>query len=155
MKPIFSHITLQTGHIMKQRRSMVAHDVVAFSGDLLRRALSGGHPALPFDNGKWLLTAASSEGTLVSTLWAGPWKSRVALLTSGVALNPLSGLHLWQALHETAGHLATDPKRPPKVPWIADRIEPGIVNHVEAVAWTADFARSLAWAWFERQGKDM
>ncbi|AXQ96129.1 hypothetical protein LV780_20605 (plasmid) [Cereibacter azotoformans] len=139
------HVTLMTGHTAQPLRSMVTEDVVTVCQKLLTAALAGRYPVLPFDNGKWTLSAAAQGQNLVATLWASS-RHPLPILTTGVALDPGSARNLWRALHDTSLlPLVTDPGQPPEPPWIADRIEPAFP--FEAALWTGDFSRCLAWAW--------
>ncbi|NVK57812.1 MAG: hypothetical protein HWE26_19605 [Alteromonadaceae bacterium] len=132
MKNAVPHITLQSGHSAIQCRSMVDDEAIAACNHVLTCALVGGHPALPFDDGRWLLTADCDAGNLKATLWAGPWEKREALMTTAVALNPSTSPVLWSELHTIAFRAATNPNRPPTVPWIADALMPRLMNHVTA-----------------------
>lgn len=91
------------------------------------------------------------HGDAIATLYgAGPWETRVPIITIGVATKSRSARTLWRILHDKSPFpLATTASFPPAAPWIADRIEGGALMHPEALTWTGDFSRNLGWAWME------
>ncbi|MGP3699479.1 hypothetical protein [Rhodobacter sp. NSM] len=150
MVPHLNHVMLLNGHFARQLRSMVSDDAVASARKLLNAALAGTYPALPLDDGQWLLDAVASGQNLVAILWARSPRLR-PIFSIGVALDPDTAPALWRALHETSSVPAvTNPDHPPRAPWIADRIEPAASDHLDAAFWTRDFGRCLAWAWVEK-----
>lgn len=64
----FNHVSLVTGHSVRQDRSGVDDRTVAAMKELLVGALTGGHPALPIDDGLWLINASEHGRALVVTL---------------------------------------------------------------------------------------
>ncbi|MFB2530992.1 hypothetical protein ACEYYA_02375 [Paracoccus sp. p3-h83] len=144
------HVTLLTGHVARQKRADVTDDAVAAVADLLDAAIMGGHPALPIDDGVWLLNATTMGRALIATIWRGPWERRVPIITIGVAPKARVAMSLWRVLHDKSpASLATTAALPPPAPWVADRIEPTALMHPEALLWTGDFSRCLGWAWME------
>ena len=55
-------------------------------------------------------------------------------------------------LNQATTPVVTDREKPPRTPWQADRIEAGALLHPDAIGWTGDFSRCLAWAWSEYRG---
>ncbi|MCE6967113.1 hypothetical protein [Cereibacter sphaeroides] len=145
-----NHVMLLNGHFARQLRSMVSDDAVASARKLLNAALAGKFPALPLDDGQWLLDAVATGQNLVAILWTRSPRLR-PIFSIGVALDPDAAPDLWRALHETSSvPVVTNPDHPPRAPWIADRIEPAASHHLDAAFWASDFSRCLAWAWVEK-----
>ncbi len=142
MTAYIHHVTLQTGHVARQSRAEVGDAAIAALSDLLDSALTGGRPAVP-GFVTYAVTGAQQGRDLVATLWRGD----APILTTAVALRSRSAPALWRLLHHGRDDLATDPESPPPAPWCADRLEVGALLHREALAWTGDYARCLAWAW--------
>ncbi|UIJ32965.1 hypothetical protein ORIO_20765 (plasmid) [Cereibacter azotoformans] len=149
MRLVMRQVSLLTGQLTRHHRGMVPEYSVALCTEPLVAALLGGRPALPFEDNRWLLTAHAEEQNLFATLWAGPWPQRAPILTLGVALRAREGQGLWDRLHDTPLPLQTDPVRPPRTPWIADRLEPAAMDHAHTLTWTTGFSRALAWTWFD------
>lgn len=72
----------------------------------------------------------------------------------GGGVSPLGATGLSVALAASVAghepHLRTSPDQVPPEPWVAVRIEVGAAVMPEAMAWTGDLERCLAWAWIER-----
>ncbi|NBN62760.1 hypothetical protein [Pannonibacter tanglangensis] len=145
----FTHITLNNGHTAKQPRSEISDQVVVLLHELFDSILQGGHPQL-FNDPRYLLSGTHAGSNLIVTLWRGPWDTRVPILTMGTALKSRSSRRLWEAMHaDTKTKLATDPATPPPVPWQADRIEVSAFAAIDAMQWSGDMSRCIAWAWAE------
>ncbi|SKA31126.1 hypothetical protein [Consotaella salsifontis] len=140
----FSHVTLDTGHRARQPREAVADTVIEMMRPILDSALTGGKPAVPGCEGYHLASSHATRNTMLATLYHD---DGTPILTTAVCLKSRDGPKLWRMLHERP--LATRPDDPPPAPWIADRLEPGAMAHPDALAWTGDFSRCLAWAWAE------
>jgi len=143
------HITLTTGHTTRQRREAVTDAAIFAVMDILDGALQGGIMAIPGRPG-YLFSAAHVGRGLVSTIWRCPVEERVPVLTMGTVIHSRGAAPLWRMLHEDSSlPVATDPQAPPRAPWQADRLEIGALEWPEAMSWTGDFSRCLAWAWLE------
>jgi len=143
------HITLTTGHTTRQRREDVDDVAIAAVSDLIDGALQGGTMPVPGRPG-YLFSAANAGRGLVATIWRGPFEGRVPVLTMGTAIRSRGAAPLWRMLHEDSSlPVATDPDNPPPAPWQADRLEVGALEWPDAMIWTGDFSRSLAFAWME------
>lgn len=146
------HVTLNSGHALKQPRSAVGDDAIAALADMLDAVLAGGHPEVPGFKG-YVVNGNYSGHDLISTLWAAPWSNRVPILTTAISLKSRSSPALWRMMHEQSTvALRTEADKPPAAPWLADRLEAGAVLHADALAWSGDFSRCLAWAWAEYRG---
>lgn len=150
------HITLTTGHVAKQPRSRMDSPAFPRIAALLRAALAGGTPEiLPGHN----LRAEAHGHNLITSVWSGGG----LMLTTGVALQSRSAARLWRHLHNTAdprmGALATRVDEPAPAPWIADRIEIGLAQAMQAAAgvadttgvtdWSGALSALTGWAWME------
>jgi hypothetical protein len=66
------------------------------------------------------------------------------ILTTGIT--KLKNSVIWELLHTSSAlPLQTNPKFPPEVPYIADRIEIGAALNMDAMRWTGDFSRCMGW----------
>lgn len=145
------HVTLTTGHMSRHQRNDTEDAAIAAVSDLLDGILQGGAVEIPGRPG-YYATGRHADRSLIVTLWAGhPNRDGLPILTSGVVTRSRASRRLWALLHDqaTAGALATDPDKPPSAPWVADRIEPGALDHMDAMRWTGSWARCLGWAWLE------
>lgn len=153
------HVTMTTGHVRYSPRCEVSDATIERLGPMIDRALTGEHVALPTPSGPgWTLTGGVDTDRPLDrqccalTLWAPPvGADPVPVLTVGIAVRSRCGVRLWRHLHRSfgAGRLATDAESPPPAPWCADRLEAGALLYPDAMEWTGDLARSLAWAWVE------
>lgn len=151
MRPItyIWHVTLNTGHGLRQYRRDIGDAASAAIAETLDGLLQGTRMPVPGRPG-YLLTGASMGHDLLVNVWRGPWERRHLLLTSGTALKSRSARDLWQAMHDQAPMpLATHRGDVPRAPWVADLIAPEAALHPDALAWTGDLARCMAWAWAE------
>ena len=141
------HVTLNTGHVAKQRREDVGEAAVAGLSDLLDGILQGARLPVPGCDG-YLVNASHAGHGLIATVWRGPWTNPVPILTTATALKSRSAPELWHLMHDQSTvPLMTDRETPPRTPWQADRIEVGGMMYADALTWTGDFSRSLAWSW--------
>lgn len=154
------HVTLTTGDVRYSPRDEVRDDIVAGLRPLIGRALTGKHTPVPTPDGAgFTLTGGVLRDCCAITLWApdpsmDATPSHVPVLTVGVAPHGRCGARLWRMLHEGATTLVrTSPDERPPAPWCADRIEVGAALYPDAMHWTGDLSRCLAWAWIEmREG---
>lgn len=145
------HITLTTGQVRHSPRGEVSEEVVAQLRALLPRALAGEHVPLPAPGPGYTITGGVHGRCCAVTIWhAIAADHHVPLLTTGIAPHSRCGTRLWQHLHDTAATpLQTRRDHVPPEPWCADRIEVGVVLDPEAMHWTGDYSRCIAWAWIE------
>jgi hypothetical protein len=146
------HVTLNSGHVAKQERSNISEEAIAALADTLDGILQGAHLQIPgVDN--YLVNASHHGHDLIATVWRGPWDRRAPIVTTATALKSRSAKSLWELMHDQSTvPLRTDRGRPPTTPWQADRIEVGASLHPDALSWTGDFSRCLAWSWAEYRG---
>lgn len=148
MKYIY-HVTLTTGHVAQQRRADIGDTAIEALSDTLDGILQGGRMPLPGFPG-FFVNGTHHGHDLITTLWSGPWEAREPILTTATALKSRSAPALWRLMHDQATlPVVTDPTKPPKAPWQADRLEIGAITNTDALSWTGDFSRSLAWAWHD------
>lgn len=144
------HVTLTTGHGRESPRSEVLERTVTMLAPVVERALAGERVADPLPPG-YTLTGTDYGPCAQFVVEAESEDGPEPILTLGVATHSRCGAGMWRALHEGRAELATDPEHSPGLPWLADRIEPGMALHPDAASWTGDLSRSLAWAFVEIQ----
>lgn len=143
------HVTLNSGHVAHQRRSRVGDDAIAALQDTLDGVLQGAHMPIPGHDG-YVVNGSHHGHDLIATVWRGPWDARVPILTTGTALKSRSAPGLWRLMiDQSTVPLAADRSNPPQTPWQADRVEIGALMNEDALRWTGDFSRCLAWAWHD------
>lgn len=148
MPDYIHHVTLNTGHAVRQRRADVGEPAIAALADTLDGLLSGARLPMPGHPG-YLLNASHHGHDLIVTLWGKQASVDVPILTTATALKSRSAPAFWRMLHDTSTvPLATRRDDPPKAPWTADRVEIGALTNQAALAWTGDFSRCLAWTWW-------
>lgn len=152
------HITLGSGHTIKSPRSGVLDETIEILRPLLIRALKGDRVGVPRQPG-FSMTGGVHGRCCMITVSAQVEETAsprpIPVLSIGVAGNSRCGAHLWRTMHERPDlSYATDPERVPPAPWCADRIDLGSVKVMDAMAWTGDLSRCLAWTWLElREGE--
>lgn len=135
----FNHITLNTGHMRKSYANEVDKRVYFVVKRLLKDAMTPTGAVL-FE--EYTVKTTKVGASAITTIY-GP--EGVPILTTACSKNDDGSL--WQTLHDTfAGPLATNANEPAPLPYVADRLEVGAMQHAEALAWTGDFARCFAWA---------
>jgi hypothetical protein len=143
------HITLNTGHAVKQHRSSVSDGAVTSVSELFDGVLRGARLPVPGFN-SYLFNATHSGRDLIITVWRGPWERRAPIVTIAVGLRSRSAPQLWRIMHgQSTVPLKTKLDELPRVPWVADRLEFGAAMNTDALEWTGDFSRCVAWAWME------
>jgi hypothetical protein len=146
------HVTLNSGHGTKQFRADISDEALAVLAVTLDGILQGARMDVPGCPG-YLISGTHSGHDLITTIWRGPWDERVPVMTMATALRSRSAPALWELMHDQAtAPLATRRDKPPAAPWQADRIEAGALLYQDAMDWTGDFSRCLAWAWAEYRG---
>jgi hypothetical protein len=146
------HVTLNSGHALRQDRSDITEDAVAALSTTLDGILQGAHLTVPGFPG-YVVNGSHHGHDLIATLWRGPVERRVPILTTATALKSRSARQLWELLHDQSTvPLMTQRERPPAAPWVADRLEIGAAGDPDALLWTGDFSRCLAWTWAEYRG---
>lgn len=92
-------------------------------------------------NGYRFKSTQSPDGTLI-TIYN---KNNLPVLTTAVSNTDHDGV-VWEMMHTSATvPVKTDINKPMQLPYIADRIEVGIVESMDAMEWTGDFARCMGW----------
>ena len=148
------HVTLMTGHVVRQHRADMDDAAIAALSETLDGVLQGATMPVPGCPG-YVVNGGHSGYDLWITVWREPWPSTTPIMTMGTALKSRSARGLWHMLHDTATTpCATDREAVPGAPWQADRIELGAIQHADAMSWTGDFSRCLAWTWHDyRRGR--
>ncbi|MFB2530735.1 hypothetical protein ACEYYA_01040 [Paracoccus sp. p3-h83] len=138
----FRHITCNTGRSVNQYRTDISDVAISRLSDALDIILTGGTAQI-VDG--YTLTGTHAGTCLIATLWAVD----DPILTMAVALRQRGSDRLWEAIHRGQSNLPTFGRPPPRAPWIADRVEPTASRYPDALQWTGDLSRCLAWAWHE------
>ena len=95
------HVTLNTGHVAKQRRHDVDDHAVATLSEVLDVILQGGYIPVPgFED--YIVNGTHGGFDLIATVWIGPWERRVPLVTMATALKSHSAPALWRLMHVQA-----------------------------------------------------
>jgi len=152
-----AHVTLTTGHVRRSPRSEVDPGILEWCRGHLLLAIEGERAAIPGTPVQCWLTAAAEARCLTASVWARTAGDDARLITIGVALHSRCGARLWEALHAHAAlPLATDAGQQPGPPWVAARLEPGLLGiddgQVQPImSMMGDYERCLAWAWLEHR----
>lgn len=148
------HITLNSGHVRHQTRADIGEQAIDALSETLDGILQGARLPVPgFDN--YLINGSHHGYDLIATIWRGPWESRAPILTTATALKSRSAPALWRLMHDQATTpLVTTRDNPPRAPWLADRLEIGALVNRDAMSWTGDFSRCIAWAWHNYRKSD-
>lgn len=146
------HVTLNSGHVARQPRSSISDEAIAALADTLDGILQGGRMPVPGRDG-YLINGSHHGTDLIVTVWRGPWERRKPIITMATALKSRSAPSLWRLMHDQSTvQLKTNAATVPPAPWQADRIEGTAFLAHDALEWTGDLSRCLAWAWAEYRG---
>lgn len=148
-----THITLTTGSSARQYREDIDPRALADIAELLDGLLQGAPRPVPGKTG-YAVVASHSGRSLIATVLAIGGDAPAPILTTGIALRSRNARRLWQELHDTTTvPVKTDRDLVPPAPFIADRLEPAAMSHLDAMLWTADWSRCLGWAWMDYAGQ--
>lgn len=146
--PYLWHVTITTGHGRACPRHEVTDAAVAALAPVLDAAMVGRTP-VPGQPG-WT-AHASAHGRCCSVVLAhedaGP------VLVTGIAPHSRCGRSTWRGLLRMAGalRLPVSTADLPDAPWVADLLLPGATRTMDAMRWTGDWSRCVAWTWMERR----
>ena len=132
----------------RQYRAGVSAGTVEKLSDTLDQILQGGYAPVPGCPG-YIINGAQYGHDLIVTIWHGTGdEDRSPIMSCAVNLKSRSAPALWQEMINTATlPLACTIDDRPQARWVADRIENGAALHPDALVWTGDFSRCLAWTW--------
>lgn len=134
-----NHITLNTGQVRKSYANEIDKGLYFTLNRVLKEAITSEGATL-FE--KYTVKTTKVGPSAITTVY-GP--ESMPILTTACSKNDDGSL--WRMLHDTyAGPLATNANSPVPSPYVADRIEVGAMKHMDALVWTGDFARCVAWA---------
>jgi hypothetical protein len=75
----------------------------------------------------------------------------IPIISMGIAADDIDAAVVWRTLHHKEFlPYRTDPKCPPAAPWVADALYITATMAPDALLWTADLSRCLAWTWIEQ-----
>ncbi|MDD3447361.1 MAG: hypothetical protein PHS60_18310, partial [Zavarzinia sp.] len=97
--------------------------------------------ALPAVGPGYKIAATAAGKGLLTTITAESPYGPAPIMTSAVCAHSRAAARLWRAIGGD--------KAPPAAPWVADRLEAGAALFPEALAWTGDLSRLIAWAYIE------
>lgn len=145
------HVTITTGHTRDSYRSEVSDDAIRVCRQLLDVAIEGEEDGVrvPIPNmpGITMAATATRKSCLLTLM-----RDDLPLVQIGIATHSRSGASLWRVLTEVnPGGGAIKIDRCPPEPWVAARLEPGIVtcSH-DIVSMFGDLERVLGWAFIGR-----
>lgn len=141
-----SHVTLNTGHVRDSHASEVDPLIMATVRGLVQKLLRKqlGHPVVIPGIKGYLINGQSRGSDLIATVWHN---IDTPIATIGSA--PSGRSEVWSLLHQGRPELKTSATNPPSGPWVAVRLEYGIVEAMSATSWLGDFERCLGHAWME------
>ena len=141
-----NHVTLSTGHLRRSLRSEIDDKVLARLAPWLSTSLAAGVAVpLPAPLVNFKARATHEGGALLCTVLA---VDDTPLAIFGVVLHSRAALDVWSMLVNQFG--AADGLQCPAPPWCAVNVFSGVIQHLNALEWLADFEQCVAWAWAER-----
>ena len=144
------HITMTTGHWVRQDRARVSDAVTAVIAPWLRAASASEVPVLIPGLDGYRAKVLTHDGALIVTVYGpDPDIGRAhALCTFGVAVRSRHAQHLWDLLMQQPG--AKQDIHQPGAPWLASIPHEALSFDLDAARWMGDFERTCAWAWVTR-----
>lgn len=145
------HVTITTGDVRDTYRSEVSDDAIRVCRELLDAAIEGEDDGVrvPIPNmpGITMAAYATSKDCLLTLM-----REDLPLVQVGIATHSRAGASLWRVLTEVNhGGAPIKVDRCPPEPWVAARLEPGIVTcSPDILMMLGDLERCLAWAFIER-----
>ncbi|NNV07147.1 hypothetical protein ETC03_12225 [Geobacillus sp. MMMUD3] len=138
MSKYINHITLNTGHVRKTFSSEVNKSIYFILSRMRKEIFSVGTEIVDGYTAKG--TEEKGNGSIITVYD----RQGVPIITTGIAKHKHSTI--WKLLHQTTTMpLQTDPSSPPEAPYVADRLEIGALMNMDAMSWTGDFSRCMAW----------
>lgn len=141
------HVTLQTGHMRKSLRSEVDSELMNQLNEIFEKSVDK-PTTLEFNPTYSVRSTAATEGYFI-TLKGNKKGKQIPILTLGVSLDSYVP---WDLLHDPntlSLPIKTKREDKPPLPYLADRLEVGAAYFYEALSWTGDFSRCMAWAALE------
>lgn len=134
-----NHITLNSGNIRKTYSEEIDKELFFIINRIYTESFNKDGAVL-LNKYKLKSTAVNGHG-LISTIFD---LNGMPILTTAVVNE--QGSEMWEILHtSTSLPLQTKVNEPPELPYVADRIEPGVALNMSAMKWTGDFSKCLAW----------
>lgn len=150
MSMFIDHLTMTTGHRVRQERSDVSDGAIAVVAPWLRAASAKDEPMFIPVLDYYKAKVVSHDGALVVTVYGpDPDIGRAhALCTFGVAVRSRHAQALWEMLMQQPG-IRPDLQQP-GAPWLASVPYASLLTDLDAARWMGDFERTCAWAWVTR-----
>ncbi|MET1174359.1 hypothetical protein [Paenibacillus amylolyticus] len=133
-----NHITLNTGHVRQSYPDEIDKHLYFAINRIVNDSFS---PAdTPLLDG-YILKSTRTKEAAIGTVYS---EDGMPIITT--ICTESNGPLLWEMMHDTATiPLATQRSNPPAGPYIADRLEVGAMEHLDAMVWTGDFSRCFGW----------
>ena len=131
------HLTVDTGHTRVSFRDEIAPDVLA----RLRPMMVTGSHSIPGFPGYAARVTIDGPAALVTV-----FRGEAPLVTFGVAADAAGAADLWPLISRAWEPMAA----PSATPWLAVRLEPGLLLHGGDADWLGDFERCWAWCWLDQ-----
>lgn len=141
------HVTLTTASTRDSLPGEAGADARRALRPVIEQALTGRPAAVPGIEGYTI--AGGDGGRCIALTVYGPPPDQLQVLTVAVALHSRCGSPLWRRLHSLGDPVATDPEAVPPEPWVADLLHAGALASPQALEWTGDLSRCLAWTYWE------
>lgn len=144
------HLTMTTGHRVRQDRSGVSDGAIAVMAPWLKSAAASGKPVLIPGLDGYQAKVLSQDGALVVSVYSpDPQVGRAPPLTTfGVAMRSRHASQLWDMLMQQPD--VRQDLQQPGVPWLASVPYAALAKDFSAARWMGDFERTCAWAWVTR-----
>ena len=147
------HISLTTGVIQRNQRTVAQDELIERCARMLAAALAGDHPIVPGTEPPLMIGATNGGHCMSVWLCRADAPDAPPIVRIGLAPSSADGGDLWRSLHANAPiQLATQNEACPPGPWCAERIDDDESARIEADMWGSlhHFECCLAWAFFER-----
>jgi hypothetical protein len=131
------HLTLDTGHTRASFRDELDPAVL----ERLRPMTVTGTHRMPL--GCSAKVTVDGPAALVTVS-----RGEAPLVTFGVAADEKGAAELWSLIGRPGV------PKPPATPWLAVKLEPGLLLHRDHADWLGDFERCWAWAWLEERADE-
>jgi len=145
MKKYITHLTMNTAHSRKSYSDEVSKEIYVYMRGIINKAMSGEDVEL-LDNTTFKLTVEGKS--YIGTIYAKTEKGSKPILTTGGTSDENDKKYVWNELIKLERATFGESKiavMPPAVPFVADLLLPFAIINLEALSWTGDFTKCLAW----------
>jgi hypothetical protein len=135
-----NHLTLQSGHIRKSYKSEIGKELFFILNSLFASSIGEGTIMTIDHKDYWINTTSTNDGGL-TTLSLIQGNTKIPMLTVGFSKTNYT---VYNALVKSALIPVLKDVKPP-IPYIVDRIEPGLLMDVSVSEWSGDFSKCIGW----------